>query len=257
VTLEARIQKLETSLPAKEKFFLWLHRAKATGGFETYWERELAGPLEPFEWFKDEEAYLLFHLTNDLNMTIFKNASTNRDLRSLAHCALDGILRRICRLNKSSVFVPVHPIPENANFIGKKLCAKFKSLLEETVLMATAIDVISETYLGGEDILFSDIRATLDTEVSNLRTTADIFDPLTYWLQIEPLKLKELAPGSPIVHAKVDQIVHLSRAEALVSSSDLRKFKDALQRAFPDYSLGPTNISKEALMARMASAVDE
>jgi hypothetical protein len=74
----------------------------------------------------------------------------------------------------------------------------------------------------------------LDTEVSTLRTTADVYDPLTDWLEIEPLILKEVASGSPIVHAKANQIVHLSRAEALVSSSDLRKFKDALQRAFPD-----------------------
>lgn len=71
-------------------------------------------------------------------------------------------------------------------------------------------------------------------EISNLRTTADVYDPLMDWLEIEPLKLKELAPRSPIVHAKVDSIIHLSRAEALAGCSDLRKFKDALQRAFPE-----------------------
>jgi hypothetical protein len=96
--------------------------------------------------------------------------------------------------------------------------------------------VISETYLYGEDLLFSDICATLDTEVSSLRTTADIFDPLTYWLQIEPLTLKELARDSPIVQAKIDSVVHLARVNALAGCSDLRKFKDALQRAFPECS---------------------
>ena len=215
MTLEARIQKLETSLAAREKFSLWLHRAKAAGGFVPYWEKELSGPLAPFEWFEDEEAYLLFRLVNDVNFTILNNASKNQDLRSFAHCALDGMLRRICRLNKSSVFVPVHPIPENATLVGKKLCAKFKLLLEETVLMASAIDVISETYLGGEDILFPDTRAMLNAEVSNLRTTADVYDPLTDWLEIEPLILKEVAPGSPIVHAKANQIVLLSRGPRL------------------------------------------
>ncbi len=236
MTLETRIRKLETSLPAKEKFFLWLHRAKATGGFVPYWEKELKGPLAPLEWFADEEAYSLFRLVNDVNFTILNNAPTNQDLRSYAHCALDGMLRRICRLNKSSVFVPVHPIPENATLIGKKLCAKFKLLLEETELMTTAIDVISETYLGGEDILFPDTRALLNAEVSNLRATADVYDPLTDWLEIEPLILKEVVPGSPIVDARANQIVLISRADALVFSSDVRKFKDALQQAFPEFS---------------------
>jgi hypothetical protein len=48
--------------------------------------------------------------------------------------------------------------------------------------------------------------------------------------------VKELAPGSPIVDAKANQIVLISRAEALVFSSDLRKFKDALQQAFPGFN---------------------
>ena len=59
MTFEGRIHRLEASLTAKEKFALWLHRAKADGGFLPYWEKELKGPLAPFEWFEDEEAYLL------------------------------------------------------------------------------------------------------------------------------------------------------------------------------------------------------
>ena len=66
--------------------------------------------------------------------------------------------------------------------------------------------------------------------------TADVYDPLTDWLDIEPLRLKELAPGSPIVDAKVNQLVHLSRADALIGCSDFRRFKDTLQRAFPESS---------------------
>lgn len=234
MTSKRRIDKLESSLAAKKKFFLWLHRAKAAGGFVPYWEQELKGPLAPPNWFEDEEAFLLFRLVNDVNLAILKNADTNRDLRLFAHFALDGMLRRICRLDKSGVFVPVHPIPENAALVGKRLCAKFRTLPKEAELMASAIDVISETYLGGEDILFHDIRATLDAEISNLRTTADVYDPLTDWLDIEPMKPRELAPGSPIFDAKANQIAQISRAEALVGSSDLRKFKDALQRAFPE-----------------------
>jgi len=145
-------------------------------------------------------------------------------------------VRQIGRPDQSGALVPVCPIPEIATLVGKYLCAKFKSLLAETVLMASAIDVISGTYLGGDDILFSDSRAALNAEVSNLRATADVFDPLTDWLHIEPLTLNELVPDSSIVHAKVDSVLHMARAEALIGCSDLRKFKDALQRAFPEFS---------------------
>jgi hypothetical protein len=234
MTSERRINRLEKSLTDKGKFSLWLHRAKAAGGFVPYWEKELQGPLAPFEWFEDEEAYLVFRLVNDLNFNILTNASSNQDLGALAHCALDGIARRISRADKSGVLKPVYPIPEIATRAGVYLCAKFRSLLEETELMASAIDAISETYLGCEDILFPDTRATFDAEVSNLRMTADVYDPLTDWLDIEPLKLKELAPGSPIVDAKANQIVLISRADALVTCSDLRKFKDALHKAWPE-----------------------
>jgi hypothetical protein len=155
VTFEARIQKLETSLTARDKFSLWFYRTKAAGGFVPYLEKELKGPLEPLGWFEDEEAYLLFRLVNDVNLTILNDASTNQDLRSYAHFALDGIVRRISRPDRSGALVPVRPIPEVATLVGKYLCAKFKSLLEETLIMASAIDVISEIYLGGEDIVVS------------------------------------------------------------------------------------------------------
>jgi hypothetical protein len=236
MTSERRINKLERSLAAKEKFSLWLRRAKAAGGLVPHWEKELSGPLAPFDWFDDEEAYFLFRLVNDVNFSILNSASTNQNLRAFAHCALDGIVRQIGRTSKSGVLVPVRPILQIAARARKLLCTKFKSLLGETETMASAIEEISKTNLGGEDILFSDMRAIFDAELSNLRATADLFDPLTDWLDIEPLRLKKLAPGSPIVRAKVDSIVHLSRAEALVGCSDLRKFKDALQRAFPEFN---------------------
>ena len=70
MTLKGRLQKVEGALDANKKFFLWLDHAKAAGGFVTYWERELQGPLVPLKWFDDEEAYFLWHLVNDVNFAI-------------------------------------------------------------------------------------------------------------------------------------------------------------------------------------------
>jgi hypothetical protein len=41
--MEGRIHRLEASLDAKRKFFLWFHRAKDAGGFAPYWDKELKG----------------------------------------------------------------------------------------------------------------------------------------------------------------------------------------------------------------------
>jgi hypothetical protein len=45
MTLKGRLQKVEEALDANKKFLLWLDHAKAVGGFVSYWERELKGPL--------------------------------------------------------------------------------------------------------------------------------------------------------------------------------------------------------------------
>ncbi len=156
----------------------------------------MKGPLAPFEWFENERAFLLFRLVNDVNLTIWKSVGTNRDLRSLAHCALDGIVWRICRTGQSGFLVPICPISEIATRAGMFLCAKFKALLEEALSLSSAIDVISETHLGGEDIQFADTRAILDAEISDLRVTADIHGPLADWLNLEPNAARRLSSRS-------------------------------------------------------------
>jgi hypothetical protein len=233
MTIAGRIHRLEASLEAEKKFFLWLQHAKAKGGFIRYWEQELVGPLVPFEWFADEEAHFLYFLVNDVNFTILNSASTNQDLNVLAYCALDGLLRQISRPDQSGALVPVRPIPEIKSQVGGYLWAKFRTLLEEALSIAAAIDEISETYLGGEDILFADSRGTIDAETSTLRKTAEIYGSLAEWLNLEPITIECFTPGHPMVDTKADQLVHLSRAQALMCRDDRRKSIDALRRVCP------------------------
>src|ERR1035437_5014463 len=230
VTIAGRIHRLQAPLEGGKKFFLWLQHAKAKGGFVRYWEQELAGPLVPFEWFADEEAHFLYFLVNVVNLTILTNASTNQDLSVLAHCALYGVLRQISRPDQSGALVPVRPIPEIASRVGVYLWTKLRTLLEEALSIAAAIDEISETYLGGEDILFADSRGTIDAETSRLRKTAEIYGSLAEWLNLEPITVECFTPGHPMVDAKANQLIHLSRAQALICRGDRRKSIDALRR---------------------------
>ena len=238
MAFKGRLQKLEASLEAKQKFVLWLRDAKAVGGWVSYWEGELGGPLVALKWFEDEEAYFLWHLVNDANLMILKDAHANHDLRSFAHCALDGVLRQIARPNPSGVFEPERPITEPAGHVGEYLYAKLKTLLDQALSLASAVDDISEAYLDGEDILFTDTRAILDAEISNLRKTADVFEPLAAWLNLEPITAEGFTTDHPKVVAKVVELTELSRAQALVQSSDRRQFIEALHRAVPELVAG-------------------
>jgi hypothetical protein len=39
--------------------------------------------------------------------------------------------------------------------------------VEESLSLRAAVTVISQTYLGGEDALFTDMRAELESQISN------------------------------------------------------------------------------------------
>jgi hypothetical protein len=234
MAFKGRIQKLEASLEAKKKFLLWLHDAKAVGGFISYWEREIRGSLVPLEWFADEEAYFLWHLVNDVNFAILKNGQANRELRTFAHCALEGVIRQIARPDPAGFLVPERPIPELAERLGRYLCDKFKVLLAESLSLSAAIDEISETYLGGEDLLFVDVRAVLDTETYNLRKTAEVFGPLATWLDMEPITAEGFTTGHPMVDAKATELVDYSHAHALARGGTIGEFLSALRQVSQD-----------------------
>jgi hypothetical protein len=241
MTLKSRMQKLEASLHARERFFLWLHDAKAAGGFEIHWEQELRESLLPFEWLMDEEAHTLYLLVNDVNLEVLRTAETKSDLRSLTHCALDGVLRQVSRPNRAGTFVLINPIPELTQRVGGYLCARLRALIDEALSLASAIEEISDVYLDGEDVLFADTRATVNAETANLRKTADIFRPLVAWLNVEPITVEGFGPGHPVVDAKANQFVEFSRAQALIGKSDHRRFMDALHRACPELAhTGPS-----------------
>jgi hypothetical protein len=210
---------------------------KRQAGFVAYWEREIKGLLLPFKWFADDEAHFLWRLVNDVNFAILKDAQTNRDLRCFAHCALDGLLRQIARPDSSGVLLPAGPIAEVPERVGRYFLHKFKTLMEETLLLAAAVDDLSQTHLNGEDILFADTRSELLDQISQLRVTAQLYEPLAAWLNVEPVEVEGFALGHARVGAKAAEIADFSRAAALTVSGDGRQFKRALQQLCPELAL--------------------
>ena len=128
----------------------------------------------------------------------------------------------------------MRPIPELAERLGRYLCDKFKAFFAESQFLAAAINEISDAYLGGEDLLFVDTRAELDTETSNLRKTADTFGPLVAWLNVEPITVEGFTTGHPMVDAKAAELADYSHAHALARGGTLGEFLSALQKVSPD-----------------------
>ena len=61
------------------------------------------------------------------------------------------------------------PTPEVTKLVGEFLYDQFKAIWEEALSLAGAIDELSQTYLGGEDLLFVDTRRELVEQISQLR----------------------------------------------------------------------------------------
>jgi len=234
MTLKGRLQKVEEALDANKKFLLWLDHAKAVGGFVSYWERELKGPLVPFKWFGDEEAYFLWRLVNDVNIAILNDAQTNHDLRRVLHCALDGVLRQITQPDESGRLVPVLPAPEVTKLVGEFLYGQFKTIFEEALLLAAALDELSQTHLDGKDLLFVDTHSELVRHISQLRATAQLYAPLAAWLKVKPMEVHDFPPGHARVGAKAVEMADFSKAAALTVSGDGRQFKGALHQFCPE-----------------------
>ena len=238
MTQKGRISKLEAWLTAKQKFYSWLKEAKLAGGFIPYMEQARTGPLLPLEWLVDDEARFLWHLVIDVNIATLRYVDANYELRSLAHVALDGVLRQVARPHNSGIFVPVCPIPEFAARVGVYLCAMFQGIWEEAFSMQAAVEEISRTHLEGEDILFADLRGEMETAVATLRETAQMCGAIAEWLNLEAAIFGQQGFSSehPLVKAKVEKLVNFSRVQALPSTATRGQLIAAFNLVWPDFT---------------------
>ena len=70
MTFKMRLQRLEDSLDAKQKFFAWLTKARLVGGFLDYMMQQLHGPMMAEAWREDFDADFLWHLVKDVNFSV-------------------------------------------------------------------------------------------------------------------------------------------------------------------------------------------
>ena len=126
------------------------------------------------------------------------------------------------------------PAPKVTKLVGEFLYGQFKTIFEEALSLAGAIDELSQTYLGGEDLLFVDTRRELAEQISQLRATGQLYAPLAAWLKVKPMEVHDFPPGHARVGAKAVEMADFSKAAALTVSGDGRQFKGALHQFCPE-----------------------
>jgi hypothetical protein len=102
--------------------------------------------------------------------------------------------------------------------------------------LRAAIAAISHAHLGGEDALFTDMRAELESQISNLHKTAEVFAPLARYVDADPIKIEGFVAGNPLVDAKTAELENYSRGHAVVGRGTRRELNDALLRLCPELS---------------------
>lgn len=149
MSIDSRLRKLEKGMTYREMALLWLKTLQAKGGYSDYWK---FAEFEPWAA-ENEEAGLLYHLTSMVNSTVLLASQQWRELASWSS------LLSISMLDVKPGSKPFEP-QRAVNFYENwrnGLCR----LLAEVVALQRAVDLISEGYFDGHDVLFSDAKEEL------------------------------------------------------------------------------------------------
>lgn len=204
----ARMKKLEATLESKKRTLLWLEQAKAAGGFMQYWRQCLNGPIVPFAWLDDPDAFMLYALVNEVNVSIFREVPAQKDLFWL----VAAVLRQMVAARTLS--------PEDMHTLeGWKTV--LSRLLKDTLVLQAAVEEIQGCYFEGHSILFSDSSAELERQSSSLREVARLYNGIAEALGAQPFDTAELIPRKDDINAKTSELLNLARAEALARAGDI------------------------------------
>jgi hypothetical protein len=149
MSVNSRLPNCEKSLKGREVALLWLKTSQAKGGYSDYWK---FAEFEPWAA-ENEEAGLLYHLVSMVNGTVLTAAGQWRVLAGWSS------LLGISMLDGKPGSEPFEP-QRARNFFEHWRSALCK-LFADVVALQQAVDLISEGYFDGHDVLFSDSKEEL------------------------------------------------------------------------------------------------
>jgi hypothetical protein len=213
MSIHSRLSKFETSLQYRELALPWLKSAQGRSHYSEYWK---IGQFQPWAS-ENEEAGLMYGLTFEVNGAVITAAQGWRVLMSLA-CLLG--LSMFATSPQSKTF----ELPKDfLQLWGEKL----RAILTEVVALERAVDLISEGYFDGHDVLFADSRKKLTTshETARLLILGYNCFPEENGKESIDMEAIERSPGRK-VNSLLKEWVMLSRSKNLVARGELFAARD-------------------------------
>ena len=217
MTINTRPRSLQESLVGREKALFWLKLSQERRGYFDYWNN-----AEFQVWPSEtEEGGLLYYLALEVNTSVMLAADIWRQTSSWA--ALLGIsMIEATNEGKALEFETATDLPERWR---KKLCSSFADLIAHE----EAVDLISQGYFQGNDVLFADARKYLAASCERARELVVAYN----WFAAQNGKERIDTAGSDVRAAGraeqlLNQWVRLSRGKALVATGKVFEGRDEI-----------------------------
>jgi hypothetical protein len=197
MNINTRLRSVQKAVTARQMALFWLKISQERGGYFEYWNN-----AEFQAWPSENEAgALLYYLALEVNNSVILAADTWRQIASWA--ALLG-LSMIAVTGETNVnhFERVRNLPERWR---GKVC----SFLADVLAHEEAVDLISQGYFQGNEVLFADVRErpeAIDTEGSDVHASGRVEQLLNEWVKLA--RAKALAANGKIFAAR-DEILTL------------------------------------------------
>jgi hypothetical protein len=215
MSINSRLGKIEQCLSYRELALRWLKASQAKGGYIEYWK---FGEFQP--WAADnQEAGLLYHLATTVNGTVLLAAQQWRVQASWAS------LLSISMLDLKQGSKPFKPLRAR-NFFEHWRNALCK-LFAEVVAVQQAVDLISEGYFDGHDVLFADAKAELSFSFETAKLLVLGYNCFAVENGKELIDIETVANrlGRRVAQRR-NEWVMLSRSQVLAASGQLFEARD-------------------------------
>lgn len=215
MSINSGLRKIERCLTYRELALLWLKTSQAKGGYAEYWK---FGEFQPWAA-GNEEAGLLYHLATTVNGTVLL---ATQQWRLLAGW---GGLLGISLLDRKQGSKPFKP-PRARNFFEHWRNALCK-LFAEVVAIQQAVDLISEGYFDGHDVLFADTKAELSSSFETAKLLVLGYNCFAAENGKELIDIEIVANrlGRRVTQRR-NEWVMLSRSQVLAASGQLFEARD-------------------------------
>jgi|SRR5579864_7418172 hypothetical protein len=227
MSIHSRLSNFEKSLQYRELALLWLKTAQGRSGFSDYWR---IGEFQPWAS-ENEEAGLMYHLAFEVNGAVITAAQGWRVLMSWAS------LLGISMLAASPQLTPFE-LGTAGDFLElwrKKLC----TTLADVVALERAVDLISEGFFDGHNVLFADSQKKLTSSHETSRLLVVGYNCFAEENGKESIDMEDIerSPGRKVDHF-LNEWVMLSRSKVLVARGEIFAARDEVLALLKTDDLG-------------------